>query len=105
MLGNCCCSSRCRWVLLLSLLLMKTSSGSGKPLSRTTAVACVGINLLATPGLGTIMAGRWLAGLAQLAFAGVGFGLFLMWFGYYFKAMLSEGAAGPGWMWQIGLIL
>jgi hypothetical protein len=84
---------------------MKIFSGNDKALSRTTAIACIGINLLATPGLGTIMAGRWLAGLLQLGFAGVGFGLFCLWFVYYFKAMLAESAAGPGWMWQLGLIL
>jgi len=37
-------------------------------------------NLLATPGLGTLMAGRIGTGIGQLLLALVGFGFFLAWF-------------------------
>jgi hypothetical protein len=42
---------------------------------------CVLVNQLATPGLGSIMAGRRLVGAGQLALALLGFLLFLVWFG------------------------
>ena len=41
---------------------------------------CVIINQLATPGLGSILAGRWVAGVGQLCLALVGFGIFVVWF-------------------------
>jgi hypothetical protein len=58
---------------------MKTSSAPG-PLSPTKARNCVLINQLATPGLGSIMAGRWLAGTGQLLLAVAGFAFFIGWF-------------------------
>jgi hypothetical protein len=58
---------------------MKISSG-GKPLSRTTARNSFLVNQLATPGLGSLMAGRYLAGTGQLLFAFVGFGFVVAWF-------------------------
>lgn len=84
---------------------MKTfSAEKGKPIDRQTAMGLAGLNLLATPGLGTIMAGRWLAGLLQLALAGAGFLLIITWFVTLFKSMIGGGAKGPGWEWQFGLI-
>ena len=44
-----------------------------KPVSRTTAHNAALLNQLATPGLGSLMAGRWLAGVGQLALAVAGF--------------------------------
>jgi len=38
------------------------------------------LNLLATPGLGSVMGRRWIAGGGQLLLAIVGFTLFLVWF-------------------------
>lgn len=38
------------------------------------------INQLATPGLGSLMAGRWVAGAGQLVLALAGFGMMLAWF-------------------------
>jgi Mg2+/Co2+ transporter CorB len=38
------------------------------------------VNLLATPGLGSLMARRWWAGSGQLALALAGFTLVLVWF-------------------------
>jgi 4a-hydroxytetrahydrobiopterin dehydratase len=38
------------------------------------------MNLLATPGLGSLMAGRWVAGTGQLLLSLLGFVLILIWF-------------------------
>src|SRR5262245_11560325 len=51
-----------------------------KPLSRARARNSALINQLATPGLGSLMAGRWVAGIGQLILAIAGFGLLLAWF-------------------------
>ena len=63
-------------------MLMKTSSPrpARKPLSRSKASNCVLINQCATPGLGSILARRYVAGIGQLLVALVGFGLFVAWF-------------------------
>lgn len=66
-------------------------------------MACVGINLLATPGLGTIIAGRFLAGALQLILAVIGFCLIIAWFFYLFQATLEAAPAGNAWMWQSGV--
>jgi hypothetical protein len=73
---------------------MKTFSGAnGKKLDRASAMACVLINLAATPGLGTIIAKRFVAGALQLLLAVLGFCLFLAWYYYWFKARLEESTA------------
>jgi hypothetical protein len=51
-----------------------------KPLSATTARNAALINQLATPGLGTVIAGRWVTGGLQLALAVTGFCFFVAWF-------------------------
>lgn len=81
------------------------SDGKNKTLDRRKAEACAGVNLLATPGLGTVMAGRWLAGAVQLAFSVSGFTLFTKWFYTLFQNLSTTGARGPAWQWQTGLIL
>ena len=58
---------------------MKPSSAP-KKLSYTKARNAALLNQLATPGLGSLIAGRWIAGLGQLLLAVVGFALFLWWF-------------------------
>lgn len=64
-----------------------------------------GVNLLVTPGMGTLMAGRVLAGLTQVAFAVAGFLLLMKWFVSVFSAVLTGRAWGPAWQWQLGAIL
>lgn len=61
---------------------MKPSSPrrSRKPLSSATARNAVLVNLLATPGLGTLLAGRLVLGIGQLILALAGFGFILVWF-------------------------
>jgi hypothetical protein len=85
---------------------MKTSSGA-KPLSRTKARNCVLINQLGTPGLGSCMAGRWLAGTGQLLVALVGSAMIIGWFGQVAKNTynLWFNDAEPkavGWLGEAG---
>ena len=56
------------------------SAPRGKAVSRAKARNAALLNLLATPGLGSLLAGRWIAGTGQLALALAGFTLFLVWF-------------------------
>jgi len=49
-------------------------------LSRATARNAALLNLLATPGLGSLMGRRWIAGGGQLLLSLAGFALFLVWF-------------------------
>jgi len=88
---------------------MKTSS-AGKVLIRTKARNSFLINQLATPGLGSLMAGRFIAGLGQLALALIGFGLILAWF----VALMSQiyrqmnGDSSPqsvAWLGEAGAIV
>jgi hypothetical protein len=65
---------------------MKLSSPSRKPVSRAAARNAVIVNQLATPGLGSIIAGRWLAGFGQLALSVVGFLMITVWF---FEVMIQ----------------
>jgi len=80
------------------------------PLSEVRAWTCVGVNLLATPGLGTLWAGRKAAGRGQLFFSIAGFCLIV----YYIFAMcfgsVNSAVNGtpfvppPGWSWQLGVL-
>ncbi len=51
-----------------------------KPLSLARARNCALLNQLATPGLGSLMGGRWFAGAGQLLLALTGFTMVLAWF-------------------------
>jgi len=51
-----------------------------KPLNRTTARNFALLNQLATPGLGSVLAGRFVAGVGQLLLAVTGFTLVVTWF-------------------------
>jgi hypothetical protein len=97
---------------------MKTSS-VGKVLSRATARNTFLINQFATPGLGSLMAGRFVVGLGQLLLALAGFGLVVAWFvalitqvyqqidnGVAPKSYSLLGAAGgstflAAWLWSL----
>jgi hypothetical protein len=52
-----------------------------KPVSRAAARNCFLLNQLATPGLGSLMARRFVAGAGQLVLSVAGFILVLAWFG------------------------
>ena len=58
---------------------MKIFSG-GKLLSPASARNCFLVNQFATPGLGSLMGGRIVAGIGQLLLAIAGFGLVVYWF-------------------------
>jgi len=58
---------------------MKPSSVPGKR-SHAKARNAALLNQLATPGLGSLVAGRWIEGTGQLVLALLGFGLFIWWF-------------------------
>lgn len=58
---------------------MKPSS-SHAPLSPARARNCLLMNQFATPGLGSLMGRRFIAGSGQLLMAVAGFGLFCAWF-------------------------
>ena len=59
---------------------MKLFSPKGTPPSRNAARNAALINQLATPGLGSLLCGRWVAGSGQLVLAIAGFTLFVIWF-------------------------
>ena len=89
---------------------MKPFSPSRKLVSHTTARNAVIVNQLATPGLGSLMAGRWIAGIGQLALALAGFVMVVVWF---FEVMIQyygqvNGNVQPhpvGWIGVTGSIL
>lgn len=76
------------------------------PPSLAAARTALVINQFATPGLGSIMAGRFLVGAFQLIFALAGFTLIVAWFFLLLKAaysiMETTGELHPphylGWM-------
>lgn len=85
---------------------MKTFLGlKNRPLDRQTALGLAGVNLLATPGLGTILAGRTVVGALQLAIAVSGFVLIIKWFYAYFSAGLNGTDFPTNRQWQLGLLL
>lgn len=77
---------------------MKPSSGNAKTKTARARNAAL-MNLLATPGLGSLMAGRWLAGTGQLLLALAGFVLIMIWFIRiivpYYGLMFSDHPAPP----------
>lgn len=91
---------------------MKPSSprGSRKPLSTATARNAVLINLLATPGLGTLMAGRLVMGVGQLMLAVAGFGFIVVWFlallRQYYGQIIGDVPVTPiAWLGETGAVL
>jgi 4a-hydroxytetrahydrobiopterin dehydratase len=77
---------------------MKPSSAP-KRISRTQARNAALMNQLGTPGLGSLMAGRWLAGTLQLLLFLAGFVLFCVWaftnLAHYYRMMFSEEPPAP----------
>ena len=98
---------------------MKPSFPGRKPVSRTKAKNAALLNLLATPGLGSLLCGRWIAGSGQLILAVAGFAWVAVWFlkemipyyGMMFSddparlpslKMFTEGSAlfAASWLWS-----
>ena len=77
--------------------------------SQQRLIAAIWINLLATPGLGSLLARRRVAGWCQLTLALAGCGLILSWiFDLCYKIMLrqlngSDSGSAPGWLWRWGV--
>lgn len=81
-----------------------------KPPSRAAARNAALVNQLATPGLGSLMAGRWVAGIGQLALAVAGFVMLVVWFFeimvQYYGQITGEVRVRPvGWIGEAGAIL
>lgn len=74
--------------------LFSTGKNSG-----ATVRNAVLLNLLAAPGLGSLVARRWLEGLGQLLLSLVGFVLMVIWFvremTLYYSQMFSEAPVRP----------
>jgi 4a-hydroxytetrahydrobiopterin dehydratase len=102
---------------------MKPSSPA-KNISRASARNATLLNLLGTPGLGSLVARRWLEGIGQLILSVIGFALVLIWFireiiPYYGEMfnnaepspvglkMLALGAAmfALAWFWSLATSL
>jgi 4a-hydroxytetrahydrobiopterin dehydratase len=91
---------------------MKLFSPKGKPLSRATAKNAAFLNLLAWPGLGSLMGRRWISGTAELLIFLAGFLLFCGWalttIVNYYRQGFSENPPAPihwGGKALLGLVL
>ena len=89
------------------------------PLSPARARNCALMNQFATPGLGSLLARRFVAGAGQLGIFLVGFGLFVAWFvdemRQYYDLMFTDnephirnwlvfagvGLCALGWLWAL----
>jgi len=69
-------------------------------LSRNRVRTAILVNQLVTPGFGSLMCGRWLAGLGQVVTSFLGCGLILVWFvqnmAAYYGLMFSDQPAAAG---------
>jgi hypothetical protein len=83
---------------------------SSRPLSRHRLLVCVLINQVATPGLGSFLARRYVAGVGQLLLALTGFTLIMTWMGRTFYNIALERMDRPSppnppeWLWTRGWI-
>jgi len=80
-----------------------------RPLDRSTARNSVLINQLATPGLGSLLAGRWVAGLGQLLLALAGFAMLVAWFGTVMIQLYRQINGDPepkpvAWLGELGAL-
>ena len=81
-----------------------------RPPDRSTARNSVLINQLATPGLGSLLAGRWLAGIGQLLLALVGFAMLVGWFATVMFQLYQQINGDPetksaAWLGEGGAII
>jgi hypothetical protein len=91
---------------------MKPSSAKKprKPVDAVTAKNAALINQCATPGLGSLMGRRWIAGSGQLALAVTGFVMVVVWFvemmlQYYGQITGNVRVHPVGWIGETGGIL
>src|SRR5215471_3303784 len=88
---------------------MKTSFAT-KPVSPARARNCFLINQFATPGLGSLLAGRYMSGAGQLILSLTGFGLVVGWFvcvTIQFVRVMDSGAQpeSVAWLGIMGAIV
>ena len=87
------------------------STGQRKPPRQYSPVKCLLVNQLATPGLGSLMARRFIAGTVELLLSLLGFGLFMVWLFeilaqfYHQMGDLPPGQPPDPRMGKAGLIL
>jgi 4a-hydroxytetrahydrobiopterin dehydratase len=85
---------------------MKPSSAP-KNISRTAARNATLLNLLATPGLGSLVARRWVEGIGQLLLSVAGFILVVVWFIReiipYYGQMFNESPRAPVGLQMLGV--
>jgi len=79
-----------------------------KPITPATARNAFLINQFATPGLGSLMAGRRLSGAGQLTLAIIGFVFFLFWFlavmrQFYGQIQGNVEVTPVGWLGCVGV--
>src|SRR4051812_48704823 len=92
---------------------MKTSLAPPNPrtINRSKALNCLLINQFATPGLGSLLGRRFLAGTIQLLLAVLGFLLVVAWFvqvTYTSYRQISEQqtpSVPDSWLGKVGFIL
>jgi hypothetical protein len=65
-----------------------------KPVDRKRATHCLIVNQLATPGLGSLLGRRFIAGTGQLILAVVGFCLVILYFMFLFRSSYQELVGG-----------
>jgi hypothetical protein len=90
---------------------MKTTvrGGPRRPLTRSAARNYALINQLGTPGLGSVLAGRWLMGSGQLLLFLAGFGMFVAWFVLFCIEAYRQIKGGPeaksvAWLGEVGAL-
>lgn len=89
---------------------MKIFSAAGQPgkSKRSSALNCLIVNQFATPGLGSLMGGRIVAGTIQLLMALVGFLMFVYGFTNYIYRTIDELPPPTGimaWMKSAGILV
>jgi len=81
-----------------------------KPLTPAMARNVILVNQFATPGLGSVLAGRYVSGGGQLILAVTGFSFFLLWFiavmrQFYGQIEGNVEIRPVGWIGLTGLII
>src|SRR5262249_18650738 len=102
----------CAQLMEASRTRMSNPPATGKPApKRSTGITCLLVNQFATPGLGSIMARRYVEGAIQLLLAIIGFVLFIAWFMHMFDeiyrsiAGLPEQPARYPWFGKAGVLI
>ncbi len=77
-------------------------SRGDQPLSEGAARNCFIANQFATPGLGSLIGGKWVSGMGQLILAIIGFILVMVWFFLTLKeayTLMDSTGTPPSYAW------